>query len=120
MFKICIIGCGVQSSRVHGPSLRKYAGLTPQAVLAASCDMDGSKAAEYSRKFGFMKYYSDFVKMLDYEKPDAVFIVTPIEATFGVVSKVMKKGYLVIFKKPPGKYSEEGMKYFRSQSNIIS
>ncbi|HBX88142.1 MAG TPA: hypothetical protein DEG09_05945 [Marinilabiliaceae bacterium] len=107
MFKICLIGCGNHSSRVHGPSLRKYAGLNPQAVLAACCDMDGSKAAEYSRKFGFMKYYSDFEKMLDKEKPDAVSIVTPIEATFNVVSKVMKHGFPVIFEKPPGKDSGE-------------
>lgn len=107
LFKICIIGCGSHSSGVHGPSLREYAGLNPQAALAACCDMNAAKAAEYSREFGFMKSYSDFEKMLDDEKPDAVSIVTPVEATFGVVSKVMKKGYPVIFEKPPGRDSRE-------------
>lgn len=107
MFKICIIGCGNHSSGVHGPSLKKYAGLNPQVTLAACCDTDVSKAAEYSRKFGFIEYYSDFEKMLEVEKSDAVCVVTPVDATFGVVSKVMKSGFPVLLEKPPGKDGQE-------------
>jgi predicted dehydrogenase len=107
VFKICLIGCGRHSRTVHGPSFRKYADLNPQVILAACCDMDAMKAAEYSREFGFMKSYTDFEKMLDEERPDAVSIVTPVEATFGVASKVMKLGYPVILEKPPGINSQE-------------
>ncbi|MEN6313809.1 MAG: Gfo/Idh/MocA family oxidoreductase [Clostridiaceae bacterium] len=102
IFKICLIGCGAHSSGVHGPSLKKYAAMNPQAILAACCDMDAVKAAEYSQKFGFMKNYTGFEKMLDDECPSVVSVVTPVKATFDVVSKVMKRGYPVILEKPPG------------------
>ena len=107
IFKICLIGCGNHSSNVHGPSFKKYASLNPQAILGACCDIEESKAAEYSQEFGFMKYYSDFEKMLDDETPNVVCVVTPVEATFDIASKVMKRGYPIILEKPPGKDTRE-------------
>lgn len=107
MFKICLIGCGNHSSKVHGPSLRKYAGMNQEALLAACCDMNEARAAKYSEEFGFAANYSDFNIMLDEEKPDVVCVVTPVEATFGIVSKVMKRGFAVLLEKPPGKDGQE-------------
>ncbi|HBR32332.1 MAG TPA: hypothetical protein DD733_09645, partial [Clostridiales bacterium] len=69
--------------------------------------MNEARAAKYSEEFGFAANYSDFNIMLDEEKPDVVCVVTPVEATFGIVSKVMKRGFAVLLEKPPGKDGQE-------------
>ena len=48
MFKICMVGCGEHASRVHGPSLRRYAGEEAGVELAACCDIDCAAAERFA------------------------------------------------------------------------
>ena len=69
--KACFIGAGGHSYRNIYPSLR-YAPVD----LAAICDVDGGRAADYARLFGAGRSYTDHREMLATEKPEVVFIVT--------------------------------------------
>ena len=51
MFKICMVGCGEHASRVHGPSLRRYAGEEAGVELAACCDIDRAAAERFAEDF---------------------------------------------------------------------
>lgn len=69
--KACFIGAGGHSYRNIYPSLR-YAPVD----LAAVCDVDGGRAADYAQLFGARRSYTDHREMLAAEKPEVVFIVT--------------------------------------------
>lgn len=69
--KACFIGAGGHSYRNIYPSLR-YAPVD----LAAICDVDGGRAADYARLFGAGRSYTDHREMLAAEQPEVVFIVT--------------------------------------------
>lgn len=107
MFKICVIGCGDMSTTGHGPSFKKYKNDYIDVSLSACCDLNEEKAKEYAQKFGFEKYYTDYEKMLDEIKPDAVSLISPVKVTKNLSIDIMKKGYNIILEKPPGLNSDE-------------
>ena len=106
-FRVCMIGCGGHSRKVHGPSLRKYAHLHDDTELVACCDLDDEKAARYQEEFGFQKRYNDLEQMLAAEKPDAVCVVMHVDYTCKVACQVMELGYPVLLEKPPGMTADE-------------
>lgn len=107
MFKICVLGCGGMSTGGHGPSFKKYFEEYKDVELSACCDLDEEKAKTYQEKFGFQRVYTDYVKMLDTEKPDVVSLVCPVQFTKDLAISIIKKGYNIILEKPPGLNKEE-------------
>ncbi len=107
MFKICVIGCGNMSKGGHGPSFKKYYEDYADVCLAACCDLNEEAAKEYKEKFGFEKYYTDYNKMLEAEKPDVVALIVPVQFTKSMAIDIMKKGFNIILEKPPGKNIDE-------------
>ncbi len=107
MFKICVIGCGNMSLKGHGPAMQKYAAEHADTCLAACCDVNEERAKDYAERFGFNKWYTDYVEMLDNEKPDAVSLVSPVHLTKPLSIDIMNRGYHVILEKPPGLNCDE-------------
>ena len=120
--KICVIGCGSHSSKVHGPSLRKYASEYPDTVLAACCDLDPEKAAKYKEAFGFERCYTDMYKMLETEKPDAVCVIVPERFICDTACTVMGLGFHVMLEKPPGLNPAENLRLINAaeKSGVIN
>jgi predicted dehydrogenase len=104
MLKIALIGVGNWSSFVHGPALAHYAKEhSGEVELAAVCVRTSvERAQQFCEEFGFQRVYTDLGEMLDREKPDACWSITPIDATRKVAGEVMERGVPVIFEKPPG------------------
>jgi predicted dehydrogenase len=104
VLRIVCVGAGWFANHVHGPALAQYRDEHPDEVdLAAVCVRKSiDKAQEYCRKFGFQRVYTDLDEMLDSERPDACWIVTPISATRGVAARVMERGVAAFIEKPPG------------------
>ncbi len=113
-FRVCSIGCGSMAAHVHGPSYRKYAALHSDVVLAACCDLDGTKAEKFMNVFGFRRYYTDMKVMLDTERPDAVCLVVPEHLTAQISGKIMEQGYPVLMEKPPGLNREETLRMIQT------
>ncbi|MBN1349816.1 Gfo/Idh/MocA family oxidoreductase [candidate division KSB1 bacterium] len=106
-FKICTIGCGSLATSQHGPAFVKYATSHPQTELTACCDLVEERARSYKEKFGFRRYYTDNVEMLNREKPDAVCLIAPVDLTCELSCQILQMGYPLLVEKPPGRTPEE-------------
>ena len=102
MFKICIIGCGEIAQSFHGPAIKKYCDENGDSIMQACCDCDMQKAAAFAEKFGFETPYSDYRKMLEIEKPDAVCLTVPYNVIPMIAIDIMNMGFPLIVEKPPG------------------
>ena len=107
MFKICVIGCGAMAKSGHGPAFRKYAQDYPDTQLAACCDLNAEAAEEFKNAFGFETAYTDYVRMLDEIRPDAVSLLCPVAKTAVLAIDIIRRGYHVILEKPPGRNRQE-------------
>lgn len=107
MFKICIIGCGNMAINGHGPACRKYAYLHEDTQLAACCDVDPKKAEAFQKEFGFQRYYTDYKRMIEQEKPDVALVITPSSLTAKVSQEVLETKTNILLEKPPGINQEE-------------
>ncbi len=100
--KICMIGCGAFARQCHGPAQMAFRAANPDAELAACCDADPVRAREYAGSFGFGRSYSDAQAMLSAERPDAVVMAVPPEATCAAACPVLERGFPLLLEKPPG------------------
>jgi myo-inositol 2-dehydrogenase/D-chiro-inositol 1-dehydrogenase len=106
--KICVVGCGNWSRSQHGPSYARYAATHPDTELAACCDIDEERAIRYRDQFGFARHCTDYVAMLEAEKPDAVcLLMRGGEPTCELACRILEMGYPLITEKPPGDTTEQ-------------
>lgn len=103
-FKICLIGCGGMTKSGHGPSVKKYAALpgNENVILAGCCDINENAAREAAENFGFKKYYTNYIEMVETEKPDVVMAITPVMLTEEISIELLKRKIPTILEKPPG------------------
>jgi UDP-N-acetylglucosamine 3-dehydrogenase len=76
-------------------------------VLACLCDVDPNRAKEWSEKYG-CEAYTDYERMLESEKLNAVTICTPTITHFQIASNVLRKGINAFVEKPMTATSVEG------------
>ena len=91
--KVAVIGGGNMGHN----HLRNYAAL-PEADLAALVDIDPA-AKKLASEYG-ARYYSDYKKMLDEVRPDAVSIVVPTPLHAEVASEVIGRDIHCLLEKP--------------------
>lgn len=106
-FSVCLIGCGAMANGGHGPALQKYARTHENIRLAGCCDIDRAKAEHFKNAFGFEKAYTDFEAMLDEIRPQAVCLISPVNATCDLAVRILEKGYPLFLEKPPGRSRAE-------------
>jgi 1,5-anhydro-D-fructose reductase (1,5-anhydro-D-mannitol-forming) len=68
-----IIGCGDVTEVKSGPAYQKTEGFTIVAVMRR----DAEKAADYAKRHGISKYYTDVDELINDPEVDAVYIATP-------------------------------------------
>lgn len=76
-------------------------------VLQCLCDIDPERASQWSTKYG-CKAYTDYIKMLEEEKLDAVTVCVPTSLHFEVASRVIAKKVNVFVEKPMTATGTEG------------
>ncbi len=97
------IGAGEFSDRFHAPALNRLAaGEAPRVSLEAICDLNQERAGEFARKFGYAHVYSDFLRMVDEQKPELIYCMVQPTATAAVVAKLLPMGIPLFTEKPPG------------------
>ncbi len=97
-FKLAIIGAGIFAEANHFPSLSLH--FFDDIERAAVCDLDINRAERLADKYGWKKVYTDFHKMLDEVKPDAVFVCLGAKHHPAVASEVIRAGFPVFLEKP--------------------
>ncbi len=101
-FKIALIGCGWVSTACHDPACVEYAGLHPDATLAACCDVNPERAEAFRARFGFRQAYTSYAEMLEAEHPHAVCLHVPPETISAAGGDILRRGYPLLSEKPPG------------------
>lgn len=94
--RIAYIGAGSFTNQCMFPQLSRH-GLE----LVAVCDLDEEKARLAQRRYGFKVVYQDFRKMLEVEKPEAVFCIGGPKVHYEVGMEVLDRGFPLYVQKSP-------------------
>jgi len=96
--KVVFVGCGDHANRYIYPSLANVKNIELLAVCALEADM-----AESNRKrHGAERAYTDYRKMIEAEKPDAVIIVGPPRLHYEAGMYCLERKLPFYIEKPPG------------------
>lgn len=104
MIKVAIIGLGKM-----GMSHCSILGAHPDVDMAAMCDPDGLLQSAF-KKLTKMECYTDYKKMIEEVKPDAVFVVTPTKLHAEMVLFALEHNCHVFCEKPFALNYEDGMR----------
>ncbi|WP_432222526.1 Gfo/Idh/MocA family protein [Flavobacterium sp. TMP13] len=91
-----IIGCGAVTEKKSGPAYQKTEGFEIVAVMRR----DAEKAADYAKRHGIKKYYSDADDLINDPEVDAVYIATPPDSHRYYALKVAEAGKPCCIEKP--------------------
>ena len=98
-----IVGCGGIAQVFHLPILARH----PDVQIRAVCDTDTSKASVVAGKFNIPAVYADIAEMLDKEKLELVFILTPNNLHLPMSLIALERGTHLFLEKPAARTSEE-------------
>ncbi len=85
--RLALIGAGGMANGVHYPSLAEF----PDVEMAGICDLAEEKLVATAKKFHIPRTFTDYKKMLDEIKPDAVYILMPPHHLFDLVIECLKR-----------------------------
>lgn len=91
-----ILGCGNVTEIKSGPAYQKTEGFQIAAVMRR----DGDKAADYARRHGITKYYTDADALINDPEIDAIYIATPPDTHKYYGLKVASAGKPCCIEKP--------------------
>ena len=96
MFRVAIIGCGA-ISKVHA----EYLSQMKEVEIVGLCDIRPERADALAEQFGIRApRFTDYVRMLDEVKPDAVHICTPHVLHVPMAIDALKRNIHVLTEKP--------------------
>lgn len=101
--KIGMIGAGVHARANIYASLRLLPGVKIHAISTRHADRANAAAKE----FGAQAAYDSYARMLDEERPDAVFVVTDAATQAQITADCLKAGAHVFVEKPLGMNAEQ-------------
>ena len=93
--KVNIIGLGIM-----GKNVARALSRNDMVTISAAADLKDDNLEEGMTEFGLEKTYKDYKKMVDTEKPDAVFIATPDWAHYEPVMYCLDAGIHTHVEKP--------------------
>lgn len=94
MIKVALIGAGKM-----GISHLSILGAHPDVNIVGVADTQ-KMVTDVLNKYSGFKTYSDYIKMLDETRPDAVFVATPTKFHTEQVGEVLKRGIHIFAEKP--------------------
>jgi predicted dehydrogenase len=101
-WKVVVAGAGRAGEDLAVGGIRiggRYADLSC-VHLAAIADVDEARARTIAGKNGIPGVYSDIATMLDKEKPDVMFIMTPLQEHFAHAMMCIERGVHFVLEKP--------------------
>ena len=103
--RIGCIGCGGHAITYLQPCLA----ISDSFELIAVCDLDGAKAEQSARRFGWQQWYSNWHTMLEQEQLDAVVVCAPPAVHEEAGLEILQRG-LHLFSEKPTSMTLEGAK----------
>lgn len=96
--RVAVIGAGQMANMVHYPSL---ASLEDVEVVGA-CDLDADRLRATADRWDIAGRYTDWERMLDECRPDAVYVIGPPEIMYGIWCACLARGLDLFVEKPLG------------------
>lgn len=93
--KIGIIGAGA-IARIHAKALTEI----PNVQISAICDLSQGVARCFAEQFQISHWYTDHRQMLETDRPDCVFVTTPVSSHTSLASDALQAGAHVLVEKP--------------------
>ena len=107
-----IIGCGNVTEIKSGPAFQKTEGFEIVAVMRR----DGEKAADYAKRHGIKKHYSNADELINDPEVDAVYIATPPDSHKFYGLKVALAGKPCCIEKPLAPNYEDSLAIYTAFS----
>lgn len=108
-----IIGCGDVTEVKSGPAYQKTEGFSLVAVMRR----DAEKSADYARRHGVEKHYSDADSLINDPDIDAVYIATPPDMHKYYAIKVAQAGKICCIEKPMAPNYEDSLAIYDAFEN---
>jgi len=94
--RIAVIGCGNHSRGALQPGLARL----PHFDYVAACDLEEVMAADCARRYGARAVYTDYRRMLDEVRPEAVIVVGPPQLHLEAGLEAAARGIHLFVEKP--------------------
>ena len=104
-----IIGCGDVTELKSGPAFNKI----EHSKLVAVMRRSEAKAADYARRHGVPKWYSDADLLISDPDVNAIYVATPPDTHASYAIKAMKAGKPVYVEKPMARNHQECLEMIR-------
>ncbi len=101
--RVAMIGAGGRATSAHYPALKALEGVEMVAVS----ELSDQRMADAAERFGIQRQYSDYRKMIEKEKPDAVYAIMPPHHLYDISATVMEMGCHLFIEKPPAMTTEQ-------------
>lgn len=101
--RVAFIGAGGRAISAHYTSLRDL----PDAEIVAVAELDEQRLQAAAEQFSIEGRYTNYVEMIEKEKPDVVYAVMPPHHLYDVAATVLEMDCPLIIEKPPGVTSEQ-------------
>ena len=101
--RVGLIGAGGMANSVHYPSLAEF----EDVEMVGLCDLVEKKLKATAEKFHIEHIFTDYKKMFDETKPDAVYILMPPHHVYDLVIECLNRKLHVFIEKPPGITTEQ-------------
>ncbi|HSV95844.1 MAG TPA: Gfo/Idh/MocA family oxidoreductase [Spirochaetota bacterium] len=94
-FTFGFIGCGDIAT-----DLARVIGMTPGVRVTSCADPDGSRLSSFARRFAVKATYDDAAKLMEKERPDALFVGIPHHLHHPLAMLALGLGHNVLCEKP--------------------
>ena len=101
--KVAMIGAGGRATSVHYPSLRDMVDVS----LVGVSELNEARMQKVADQFGIKGCYTNYVEMIEKEKPDAVYAIMPPHHLYDVAATVIQMGCHLFIEKPPAVTTEQ-------------
>jgi 1,5-anhydro-D-fructose reductase (1,5-anhydro-D-mannitol-forming) len=105
-----ILGCGDVTEIKSGPAFQKTEGFKIKAVMRR----DAIKAADYAKRHGITKYYTDADDLINDPEVDAIYIATPPDTHKYYGLKVALAGKICCIEKPLSPSYQESLAIYET------
>ena len=116
--KVAMIGAGGRSRSVHYPSLNDM----DDVKMVAVCELNEVRMIEVAGEYDIPARYTNYVTMIEREKPDVVYAIMPPHHIYDLAANIMDMGVNIIIEKPPSVTTEQAkqMALLAKKNNVIT
>lgn len=116
--KVAMIGAGGRSRSVHYPSLNDM----DDVKMVAVCELNEVRMIEVAGEYDIPARYTNYVTMVEREKPDVVYAIMPPHHIYDLAANIMEMGVNIIIEKPPSVTTEQAkqMALLAKKNNVIT